>query len=164
MTWRVAPITAIALFVVGCLNLAPVTELTEWFLSGDEASVGRSTWDAGLLPITGTIGRKPLESYAQILAHPVFFKSRAPFVPAPPPLPPSPQTPSAVIIDPGLVVGGVMIKAGMSRAFLLSKGGMAGAWVSEGEVFQGWQIKSIDKTGVKLEQGGRPLELALYPK
>ncbi|MGJ4945596.1 hypothetical protein ACQR1W_33895 [Bradyrhizobium sp. HKCCYLS1011] len=166
MRRRIAPITAIALVATGCLNLLLVLEIARFVLSNDVTISGRSTWDARLSSIADATGRKPLEAYAQILVHPVFFKSRDPFV-APPPTPPQPppQTQSLVAAsDPGLIVEGVMIKAGLSRAFLLSRGGANGAWVSEGEAFQGWQVKSIDRTGVKLEQSGRPLELQLYPK
>ncbi len=166
MRRRIAPITAIALIATGSLNLLLVWEIVRFVLSNDVTMSGRSAWDAGLSSIADATSRKPLESYAQILARPVFFKSREPFV-APPPTPPQPpaQVQSSVAAgDPGLIVEGVMIKAGLSRVFLLSRGGANGTWVSEGEAFQGWQVKSIDRTGVKLEQSGRPLELQLYPK
>jgi hypothetical protein len=110
--------------------------------------------------------RKPFEAYGEILAHPVLFKSRTPFVPpppAPPPPPPAPPMP-VIAVDPGLVVGGVMLKNGLSKAFLFSRAGaVAGTWASEGEEFQGWWVRSIDSSGVKLEQGGRSIRLSLYP-
>jgi hypothetical protein len=165
MRRRIPPITSIALLMAGCLNLVLIAQIVTHALSSDVAVTTRSAWDAGLSSIEGATGRKPLGAYAQILAHPLFFKSREPFVAAPPPPQPPPQTQSSTAMsDPGLIVEGVMIRAGLSRAFLLSSGGMNGAWVSEGEVFQGWQVKSIDRSGVKLEQGGRPLDLQLYPK
>ncbi len=68
-----------------------------------------------------------------------------------------------VVVDPGLAVGGVMIKGGLSKAYLFSKSGPDGTWVAEGETFQGWQLKSVDRAGVKLEQGGLSLDLQLYP-
>ena len=40
--------------------------------------------------------RKPFEAYGDVVAHPVFFKSRVPFVlppPAPPPPPPARRSP-----------------------------------------------------------------------
>lgn len=69
----------------------------------------------------------------------------------------------AVAADPGLAVGGVMIKSGLSKAYLFSKAGSGGAWTGEGETFQGWKVKSVKSTGVKLEQAGRSIELNLYP-
>lgn len=163
--WRIAPITAIVTAAMSGLNLALLGLITIRALPDHEAITTPSTWETGLSSIARATGRKPAETYAQILAHPVFFKSRVPFVPPPPPPPSSPKNPAvAAVIDPGLFVEGVMIKTGLSRAFLLSKSGMNGAWVAEGEIFQGWQVKSIDGGGVKLEQGGRPLELQLYPK
>ncbi|WP_316228466.1 hypothetical protein [Bradyrhizobium sp. SZCCHNR1039] len=168
MRRRIAPITAITLTATGCLNLLLVLEIGRVVLSKDVTVSGRSSWDAGLSSIAEATGRKPLEAYAEILTHPVFFKSREPFVAPPPPPPtpppqPPPQAPVAVV-DPGLIVEGVMIKADLSRAFLLSRGGLNGSWVSEGQAFQGWQVKSIDRTGVKLEQSGRIIELQLYPQ
>ena len=71
--------------------------------------------------------------------------------------------PPPVAVDPGLVVGGVMIKRGLSKAYLFSKAGSCGAWAGEGETFQGWKVKSVKSTGVKLEQTGRSIELSLYP-
>jgi len=79
------------------------------------------------------------ESYGEILAHPIFFKPRAPFAPpSPPPAAPPPAPPPPVAIDPGLVVGGVVIKDNLAKAFLFSKSGsIASAWVSQGEMVQG---------------------------
>ncbi|MBU6462904.1 MAG: hypothetical protein KGL35_22445 [Bradyrhizobium sp.] len=124
---------------------------------------------AGALNVSGSLkeatARKPFEDYSLILAHPVFFKSRVPFV-APPPAPAAlPSTPKPpVVTDPGLVVGGVMLRNGLSKAFLFSKAGPStGTWASEGEEFQGWRVQSIDNSGVKLEQNGRSIRLTLYP-
>ncbi|MBR1252567.1 hypothetical protein JQ634_02500 [Bradyrhizobium sp. AUGA SZCCT0240] len=92
----------------------------------------------------------------------MFFKSREPFVPAQPPPPAVPVAPP-VVVDPGLLVGGVMINNGLSRAYLLGNAGQVGVWVGEGDMLQGWTVKSIDKAGVKIEQGGRTIDLQLYP-
>lgn len=109
--------------------------------------------------------RKAFDAYSSVLARPIFSKSRTPFVPPlPAPLPPAPVPMLPVIVDPGLAVGGVMLKKGVSKAFLFSKtGSVAGAWASEGDEFQGWRVRSIDDLGVKVEQGGRSLQLNLYP-
>jgi hypothetical protein len=56
-----------------------------------------------------------------------------------------------------------MIKSGLSKAYLFSKAGSGGAWAGEGETFQGWKVKSVSRTGVKLEQTGRWVDLSLYP-
>jgi len=111
--------------------------------------------------LTDAAGQRPAEAFAEIISHPVFYKSRQAFVPQPP----APVVqPPIVSADPGLLVGGVMLKQGVSRAYLLSKAGSGGgSWVGERETFLGWQIKSIEPSGVKVEQGGRLVELQLYP-
>ncbi|WP_315731372.1 MULTISPECIES: hypothetical protein [unclassified Bradyrhizobium] len=165
MRLRIAPITAIALVVVGCLNLALMGEITIRALSNDKATSTRSTWEIGLSAIGIATGRKPVEAYAEILAHPVFFKSRQPFVP-PPPAPPPPQmkSPPAAVIDPGLAVGGVMMKGTVSKAYLTGRPGTDGVWAYQGETIQGWTITSINQAGVRIEQAGRSIDLQLYPK
>jgi hypothetical protein len=109
--------------------------------------------------------RKPFETYNSVLGRPVFFKTRGPFVPLQPVAsPPAPVPMSPVVVAPGLAVGGIVLMKGVSKAFLFSKtGSVAGVWASEGDEFQGWRLQSIDDTGVKVEQGGRSLQLSLYP-
>jgi hypothetical protein len=46
-----------------------------------------------------------------------------------------------VAVSLGIVVGGVMIKSGLGKAYLFSKAGSGGAWAREGETFQGWKVK-----------------------
>ncbi|MGJ4946776.1 hypothetical protein [Bradyrhizobium sp. HKCCYLS20291] len=117
------------------------------------------------MSLAGIAGQRPAEAYSDILAHPVFHRSREPFVPPPPAPPPAPVIPPPVVaVDPGLAVGGVMINRGKSKAFLLSRSGAGGMWVDERDTFQGWQVKSIDAAGVRIEQGGRAIELQLYPR
>jgi hypothetical protein len=97
------------------------------------------------------------------LRRPLFFKTRAPFVPRPPPPPPKPTPAPVVQADPGLVLGGVVINRDLRKAYLLSKADPRGAWVSEGDNFMGWKIVSVERTGAKLQQSDRMLELQLYP-
>jgi len=57
-----------------------------------------------------------------------------------------------------------VISNGLAKAFLFSRdGSMIGIWVNQGETVQGWQVKSVTKSGVVLEQTGRSIELQLYP-
>jgi hypothetical protein len=58
----------------------------------------------------------------------------------------------------------VMIKSGLKKAYVFSRANAIGAWASEGEEFMGWQIRSINGAGAKLEQGRRSIELKLYPR
>jgi hypothetical protein len=166
MKWRMAPLRATGLLVVLGVNAGLLATVATQLLSNDMAVVDKIAWNANLSrAVANAANRKPLEAYGQILAHPVFFKSREPFVAAPPPLPPVVvAAPPPVVVDPGLGVGGVIIKNGLSKAYLFSKAGAGGAWAGQGEMFQGWKVTSIDKAGVKLEQSGRSIDLQLYPR
>ena len=165
MRWRVAPARTAGLLIVLSANAALLANVATQLAYDGSTAAEKFDWNANL---TGSLAdvtrRRPVESYGQILARPVLFKSREPFFP-PPPAPPAlpmPQPP-VVMVDPSLAVGGVMIKNDFSVAYLFSKAGPGGAWAGEGETFQGWKVKSVRSTGVKLEQGGRSIELSLYP-
>jgi hypothetical protein len=115
---------------------------------------------ATILPVAP----KPFNSYPETLTHPVFHKTRAPYTPPPPaPLPTAMTAATPVIVDPGLVLGGVTMDGALKKVYLFSKGNPEGAWVSEGEAFLGWTVQCIDSSTAKLKQGGRTLSLDLYP-
>jgi hypothetical protein len=164
MRWRIAPVRAAGLLIVLGVNAGLVACVATQLASDGSVAAGKIDWNVNL---TGSVAngtnRRPVESYGQILARPVLFKSREPFVPPPPAPPAVTMAPPPVAVDPGLVVGGVMIKSGLSKAYLFSKAGSGGAWAGEGETFQGWKVKSVSRTGVKLEQTGRWIDLSLYP-
>jgi hypothetical protein len=166
MKLRISPLAAAGLLfglsANACLSVAVVTEV----MSDSSAAIDKADWNLGLsAPIGGVANRKPIEAYKQILARPLFFKSREPFVPAPPPpaLALIAATPP-VVVDPGLVLGGVMIKNDVRKAFVFNRAGSGGVWIGEGDDFMGWQIRSIEKTSAKLEQKGRSIDLQLYPQ
>ena len=164
MTLRIAPITLITSLVVGGLNLALIAAVAMHLMSSDQATSDQSDWNAHLsASIAGAAGRMPIEAYGKILAHPVFFKSREPFVPALPVPVSAPPQPRPIVVDPGLVVAGVVVKNGFSKVYLLSRTDPGGTWASEGDTFQGWKVKSIDGSGVRLVQADRAIDLKLYP-
>jgi hypothetical protein len=135
-------------------------------LSDDAASADKIEWNANLAVSGDAMAKpKPIDAYREILAHPVFFKSRTPFV-APPPPPPAAVTPPLppVPVDPGLAISGVMIKEGFKTVYVLSRGADNGSWIREGEVFMGWKVVVVSEGGAKLEQGGRSIELTIYPQ
>jgi hypothetical protein len=167
MRWRTAPLRAAGLLIGLGINAGLLASVVMLATSDGRVAVDRIPWSVNLSgEVANAANRKPIDGYAQILARPVFFKSREPFVPAPPPPPPPlvPVAPPVVIADPGLALGGVMIKHGLSKAYLFSKAGAVGAWAGEGETFQGWKVTSVDRSGVKLEQSGRSIDLQLYPR
>jgi hypothetical protein len=53
-------------------------------------------------------------SHQEILARPIFSRSRAPFVPPAPPAP-KPAPPAVAFTDPGFVLGGVMVNGAIKR-------------------------------------------------
>ena len=57
-----------------------------------------------------------------------------------------------------------MIKSDVKKAYVFSRAGTNGIWTSEGDEFMGWQVRSINRGGVKLEQKGRSIDLQLYPQ
>jgi hypothetical protein len=102
-------------------------------------------------------------SYQEILASPIFSRSRAPFVPPAPPAP-KPSPPPAVFIDPGLVLGGVMVNGAIKKAYLFQKSDKSGAWVGEGDDFVGWRVQSITTDAAKLQRETNVIEVRLYPE
>lgn len=106
---------------------------------------------------------RPITSYNQTLAQPLFFKSRTPFV-APPPRPlPSSVPPQPANSDPGLTLGGIIVSGSIKKAYLFAKNSPEGAWVSEGEAFMGWTVRSVHNTSTTLHQRSQKVELHLYP-
>jgi hypothetical protein len=94
----------------------------------------------------------------------VFYKSREPFV-LPPPPPAAVSKPAAPLspIDPGIALGGVAINSVLRKAYLFNKSNPQGAWVSQGEIFMGWTVQSIEVGRTMLRQADRELALELYP-
>jgi hypothetical protein len=164
MRRRIAPVRAAGLLIVLGVNAGLLANVVMQLVSDGSVAIDKSDWHANLTgSVANAANRKPVESYGQILARPVLFKSREPFVSTPPAPPAVTVAPPPVAVDPGLVVGGVMIKNGLSKAYLFSKAGPGGAWAGEGESFQGWKVKYVKSTGVKLEQNGRSIEFSIYP-
>jgi type II secretory pathway component PulC len=166
MKWRIAPLGAAGLLIVLGINAWLLIAIATEVVHESLAATDKVDWNANLSDSVGSAAtRKPIEAYREILARPVFFKSREPFVPAPAPPPPVVvSTPPPTIVDPGLVLGGVMIKNDVRKAYVFSRAGASGAWASEGDEFMGWQIKSINGTGARLAQKGRSIDLQLYPQ
>lgn len=164
MTLRLAPLTAAMLFTLAAINV--------WLLSlmlqgSPELIVSNNRqWTPNLARTAAAAPpARPTAAHGEILARPVFFKSRQPFVappPAPVPKPVSPPSPP-VPADPGLVLGGIMIDGPAKRAYLVDKASSQGTWISEGDTIGGWKLDTIDAAGVTLQQGGRTVKLQLYP-
>jgi hypothetical protein len=105
---------------------------------------------------------------AQTVARPLFWESRRPQPPAPPPA--AAQAPSPVDAgapsDPGgssdmRLAGILTLGARTRRALLVWPQSPAGEWLTEGAEIDGWRIRQIDRASVRLEAGGRQVELKL---
>jgi len=167
MTFRVAPLTIMALAVLVTLDVWLLSAVVQDSAPEEGVSDITSQWTPGSAPTTATaLFSKPISVYSETLARPVFFKTRQPFVPPPPTPPPAPKVqpaPPPAVVDPGFVLGGVMIDADVKKAYVFSKTNSQGLWLSEGENVMGWTLRAIDPAGAKLQQGGRTIELHLYP-
>jgi hypothetical protein len=163
---RVTPLAIFGLLLLSASDLLLLKIAATEAISENSTGTDKIAWNANLPGVSGALAkRRPIEAYREIVAHPVFFKSREPFVSAPP-LPPvaAAPPPPTVAIDPGLALGGVMIKKEFRKAYVLSRAGPGGAWIKEGEDFMGWKVVSISSGGAKLEQAGRSIDLPLYPE
>jgi hypothetical protein len=115
-------------------------------------------------PSVTQLEQKPLAALSQILAHPVFFKTRTPYVPAPPPLSANARANPAVMTpDPLLMVTGIVIKDRLKKAYVLNQNEAQGTWVTEGETVLGWTVETIYPKGIALKQSNRTIEFSLYP-
>ena len=84
----------------------------------DRVTAPAAKWKPKLSNSTdGILKAVRIDGYTETLAHPVFFKTREPFVPPPPVLPKPVVIPPPVFIDPGLVLGGVMILPTVRKAY-----------------------------------------------
>lgn len=166
MTWRVSPLRAIVLLFAVGVNAWLLVAVAAELASSDLAVAEKAVWNPQLSSSGDKVPTaKPIDAYREILARPLFSRSREPFVPAPPPPPPvAAAMPLPVVVDPGLVLGGVLIKDGVKKAYVFSRANAgAGAWINEGQDFMGWSITSVSGSGAKLEQQGRSIDLRLYP-
>jgi hypothetical protein len=110
-------------------------------------------------------GTNAIRSYDQILSRPIFFKSREPFIPPPPEATTSQAkaTSAPVFVDPGLVLGGIMISRTNRQAYLFQKSKPDGSWIREGEDFLGWKLEFLDQGNARLQKDGHTIDLRLYP-
>lgn len=118
------------------------------------------------LPEQTTGSAKPIDGYREILARPLFSKTREPFVARPAaaivPQPPNLRPPPLPPADPGISVAGIMISGITREAYLVKKPSSRGTWVREGAEFMGWTVQSISAGIATLQQSNRTIELRLY--
>jgi hypothetical protein len=166
MGFRIAPLTAAGLLALGSINAWLLTTVTLGGEPREQESVTNVASSLNLTEATGgLIITRAAAAYRETLAHPVFYKTRQPFIPPPPAPPPAAPKPAALPVpaDPGIALGGVAINSDLRKVYLLSKANSLGTWVGEGEAFMGWTVQSVGPEGAKLRQADRELRLELYP-
>jgi hypothetical protein len=161
---RTPPLVLFGLALLAAVNAWLLLMAAHQTMSEDQVAAEEPGWTPRLpsledaqTPTTATV------SYQEILAHPIFSRSRAPYVPPAPPAPKS-SPPPAVFIDPGLVLGGVMVNGAIKKAYLFQKTDKSGAWVGEGDDFVGWRVQSITADAAKLQKETHVIEVRLYPE
>jgi len=165
MRWNIPPLALLCLFTLGGANA--------WLLSDIVSDLGpidpltsASQEHTGAIPTSGSppLQQKPLSAYNQVLEHPLFSKTRSPYVPPPPSAPSAAKQPPAITVpDPVLMVAGIMIDDRLKKAYVVKPNEPQGTWVNEGDVVQGWTVQAIHPNGVALKQNQRMIEFALYP-
>ncbi len=168
MAVRISPLAAAGLLALAGVNISLLIAIAGDVAPETHASTGPAEWTPSLSAATESIPNpKPILAYEQTLAHPIFFKSRGPFVAPVKAAPPAavPAAPLApIFVDPGLVLGGILMNGGVNKAYLSRKTDPNGTWVTQGESFVGWKVRSIETGRAKLEKDGHVIDLWLYPE
>jgi hypothetical protein len=170
MRLRAAPLALAGVVGLACLNVWLLASALQAPAPEPDMKAPAAALDPAASPAASQRDRprpRLIAAYGQTLAKPVFFKTRAPYVPPPPAPPPSPKpvsTPPPVPADPGLVLGGVMVAEQAKKAYIFNKVDQRGGWFGEGETILGWKVELIDAAAARLRQGDRSIELQLYPK
>ncbi|HZP79815.1 MAG TPA: hypothetical protein VFB45_27015 [Pseudolabrys sp.] len=157
------PLALAGLALLVGLNGWLLLEAIGQFAADDAAPAPTAAWTPHLSDF-GADEKVPkaAPSPNEILVRPIFSKSRAPFVAPPPPPPKVVAAPAVAFVDPGFVLGGVMINGQIKRAYLQRKVDLSGAWVGEGEDFVGWKVQTINEGTAILRKESRTINVELY--
>jgi hypothetical protein len=158
------PLVLLGLTLLAAANVWLLLMAAQQATSEDQVAAEEPGWTPRLLRLEDARTQTTAAvSYQGILAHPIFSRSRAPYVP---PAPPAPKLtpPPVVFTDPGFVLGGVMVNGTIKKAYLLQKTDKSGAWVGEGDDFVGWRVQSITTDAAKLQKETHVIEVLLYPE
>ena len=112
---------------------------------------------AGVAPFEA----KPLSSYPETAARPLFSPTRRPRAVTARPTAEQPAPPRPAV-DLHLV-GVMMVAPAQKRALIRSPHQPRGNWIAEGEQIDGWTLSRITESAVVVESGGQRHELKLHP-
>jgi len=102
-------------------------------------------------PVTAVV-----PAYPAIAEHPLFYATRQPWAPPPPPAtPPAPQAPAPAAPHPlqKYQLVGVVIGKGTRAALLKPSDGSKTVTISEGEQLSGWTLREISPDALHFESG-----------
>ena len=111
----------------------------------------------------------PVVTLAEALSRPLFQRNRRPFVPEAVPVDPPPNleetveaVPTPVIDTSQLMLKGVLVLPGLTRALIATANNPEGVWVEPGATVDVWTVKSLDQDSVSLVSGETEVQLKLY--
>jgi hypothetical protein len=161
---RTPPLVFFGLALLAVANAWFLIMAAQQTMSEDQVAAEEPGWSPRLPSLEGArMQTTAAVSHQEILAHPIFSRSRAPYVP-PAPAAPKSAPPPAVFTDPGFVLGGVMVNGTIKKAYLSQKADKSGVWVGEGDDFIGWRVQSITTDAAKLQRETHVIEVLLYPE
>jgi hypothetical protein len=161
---RTPPLVLLGLTLLAAANIWLLLTVAQQATSEDQIAADEPGWTPRLPRLEDARAQTTATaSYQEILSHPIFSRSRTPYVLSAPPAP-KPSAPPLVFIDPGLVLGGVMVNGAVKKAYLFQKTDKSGAWVGEGDDFVGWRVQSITADAAKLQKETHVIEVRLYPE
>jgi hypothetical protein len=112
------------------------------------------------------------EEISETFRRPLFYPSRRPFEPAPPPvevqsaeevMEPLPVVEPVAPTLPALRLAGISLSGSQRRALLGAADGTVVRWYSAGDNIEGWVLSAINKETVTLASGNDNFRLSLYP-
>ncbi len=111
-------------------------------------------------PLTG----QTTANFSEIVNRPLFWPSRRPIAPAPPPEPRSEVvTPASEPVPSGLRLAGIISEDNVRlRALLVWPSQPTGQWLAEGAELAGWKLVKIEWFGVQVRTGSRIERLELH--
>jgi hypothetical protein len=161
---RTPPLVFFGLALLAVANAWFLIMAAQQTMSEDQVAAEEPGWSPRLPSLEGArMQTTAAVSHQEILAHPIFSRSRAPYVP-PAPATPKSAPPPVAFTDPGFVLGGVMVNGTIKKAYLSQKADKSGVWVGEGDDFIGWTVQSITTDAAKLQRETHVIEVLLYPE
>jgi hypothetical protein len=168
---HLSPLTAGGLLALLGINAVFVLWIAHTLREDSPIVISTVAWtpDASS-SLAETAGKPALpNAYREILARPIFFRDRRPYVAPPPPLAPvviaAPAPvflPPPPIVKPDLIVSGIALIGDAKQAYLGSASNPNGIWAKEGEDVMGWQVRNITSGGVTISKAGQSFVLLLY--